>query len=79
MGKKDKKKKKGFGIEKTNAKTDKKLQAKQKKLLQKLGEVRNIFNFKITKIKFQFILHFRMTSRTWSSPSNPKLNQNIQN
>ncbi|CAG9811391.1 unnamed protein product [Chironomus riparius] len=38
MGKKDKKKKKGFGIEKTNAKTDKKLQAKQKKLLQKLGE-----------------------------------------
>lgn len=41
MGKKDKKKKKGFGIEKTTAKTDKKLLAKQKKLLQKLGEVRN--------------------------------------
>lgn len=46
MGKKDKKKKKGFGIEKTNAKTDKKLLAKQKKLLQKLGEVRN-FNLKL--------------------------------
>ncbi|CRK86889.1 CLUMA_CG000714, isoform A [Clunio marinus] len=38
MGKKDKKKKKGFGVEKTTAKTDKKLIAKQKKLLQKLGE-----------------------------------------
>lgn len=44
MGKKDKKKK-GFGIEKTTAKTDKKAAAKQKKLLQKLGEVcRNDFN-----------------------------------
>ena len=41
MGKKDKKKKKGFGVEKTTAKTEKKLQAKQKKMLQKLGEVRN--------------------------------------
>lgn len=40
MGKKDKNKKKGFGIEKTTVKTDKKLVAKQKKLLQKLGEVR---------------------------------------
>lgn len=40
MGKKDKKKKKGFGVEKTTAKTDKRLAAKQKKLLQKLGEVR---------------------------------------
>lgn len=39
MGKKDKKKKKGFGVEKTSAKTDKKLLAKQKKMLQKLGEV----------------------------------------
>jgi hypothetical protein len=38
MGKKDKKKK-GLGIEKTNAKTDKKLIAKQKKLIQKIGEV----------------------------------------
>lgn len=42
MGKKDKKKKKGFGVEKTTAKTDKKLAAKQKKLLAKLGEV-NLF------------------------------------
>lgn len=40
MGKKDKKKKKGFGIEKTSTKTDKKLIAKQKKMLAKLGEVR---------------------------------------
>lgn len=40
MGKKDKKKKKGFGVEKTTAKTDKKLLAKQKKMLQKLGEVK---------------------------------------
>ena len=40
MGKKDKKKKKGFGIEKTNAKNEKKLIAKQKKLIQKIGEVK---------------------------------------
>ena len=39
MGKKDKKKKKGFGVEKTVAKTEKKAAAKQKKLLLKLGEV----------------------------------------
>lgn len=43
MGKKDKKKKKGFGVEKTTAKTDKKLLAKQKKMLQKLGEVKKTF------------------------------------
>lgn len=42
MGKKDKKKKKGFGIEKTTAKTDKKLIAKQKKMLLKIGEVSKI-------------------------------------
>lgn len=41
MGKKDKNKKKGFGIEKTTAKTDKKLIAKQKKLLLKIGEVKS--------------------------------------
>lgn len=40
MGKKDKKKKKGFGVEKTNAKTEKKLAAKQKKMILKLGEVK---------------------------------------
>jgi nucleoside-triphosphatase THEP1 len=40
MGKKDKKKKKGFGVEKTTAKTEKKLAAKQKKMIQKLGEVK---------------------------------------
>lgn len=45
MGKKDKKKKKGFGIEKTTAKTDKKAAAKQKKLLQKLGEVRRELSY----------------------------------
>lgn len=39
MGKKDKNKKKGKGAEKTLVKTDKKLQTKQKKLLQKIGEV----------------------------------------
>lgn len=39
MGKKDKNKKKGKGAEKTTLKTDKKLAAKQKKLLQKIGEV----------------------------------------
>uniref|UniRef100_A0A336MIZ2 CSON002418 protein n=1 Tax=Culicoides sonorensis TaxID=179676 RepID=A0A336MIZ2_CULSO len=38
MGKKDKNKKKGHGAEKTLVKTDKKLIAKNKKLLQKLGE-----------------------------------------
>lgn len=40
MGKKDKGKKKGKGAEKTAMKTDKKLVAKQKKLLEKIGEVR---------------------------------------
>lgn len=39
MGRKDKNKKKGQGAEKTSMKTDKKLVAKQKKLLAKLGEV----------------------------------------
>jgi hypothetical protein len=77
MGKKDKKKKKGFGIEKTNAKTDKKLQAKQKKLLQKLGEVKNLQKSKNSNFNHKF-QHFRMTLRTWSSPSSPKPNQNIQ-
>ncbi|KAH8415368.1 hypothetical protein KR222_005494 [Zaprionus bogoriensis] len=38
MGKKDKNKKKGKGAEKTALKTDKKLAAKQKKMLEKLGE-----------------------------------------
>uniref|UniRef100_A0A182JPG9 Kelch domain-containing protein 4 n=1 Tax=Anopheles christyi TaxID=43041 RepID=A0A182JPG9_9DIPT len=38
MGRKDKNKKKGLGAEKTSMKTDKKLVAKQKKLLAKLGE-----------------------------------------
>ncbi|XP_011201997.2 kelch domain-containing protein 4 [Bactrocera dorsalis] len=38
MGKKDKNKKKGKGAEKTAMKTDKKLAAKQKRLLEKLGE-----------------------------------------
>lgn len=38
MGKKDKNKKKGKGAEKTTMKTDKKLAARQKKLLAKLGE-----------------------------------------
>lgn len=39
MGKKDKNKKKGKGAEKTAMKTDKKLAARQKKLIAKLGEV----------------------------------------
>ncbi|XP_055528789.1 kelch domain-containing protein 4 [Wyeomyia smithii] len=38
MGKKDKNQKKGKGAEKTAMKTDKKLAAKQKKLISKLGE-----------------------------------------
>lgn len=41
MGKKDKKKKKGLGVEKTASKTEKKALAKQKKMLQKLGEVKS--------------------------------------
>lgn len=40
MGKKANNKKKGKGAEKTAMKTDKKLQAKQKKMLEKIGEVR---------------------------------------
>lgn len=39
MGKKGKDKKKGKGAEKTTTKTDKKLLAKQKKMLAKIGEV----------------------------------------
>lgn len=38
MGKKDKNKKKGKGAEKTTLKTDKKLAARQKKMIAKLGE-----------------------------------------
>lgn len=41
MGKKDKKK--GRGIEKTAIKTEKKLSAKQKKYLAKIGEVKHDF------------------------------------
>jgi len=40
MGKKDKNKKKGKGAEKTAMKTDKKQAARQKKMLEKLGEVK---------------------------------------
>lgn len=56
MGKKDKNKKKGKGAEKTAMKTDKKLAAKQKKMLEKLGEV-SIYRapFKITLIHILFI------------------------
>lgn len=52
MGKKDKNKKKGKGAEKTSMKTDKKLLAKQKKLLEKIGEVR------ICRL-FEFVSDFR--------------------
>lgn len=45
MGKKDKIKKKGKGAEKTVQKTDKKLALKHKKMLEKIGEVRNFFIF----------------------------------
>lgn len=68
MGKKDKNKKKGLGIEKTATKTDKKLLLKQKKLLQKLGEVRiknPPVNFKNPTQVFNniFLDYFRMTLR----------------
>ena len=43
MGKKDSKKKKGFGAEKTATKTDKKFLAKQKKMLLKIGEVNSLY------------------------------------
>lgn len=39
MGKKDKNKKKGKGAEKTTMKTEKKASLKQKKMLEKMGEV----------------------------------------
>jgi hypothetical protein len=52
MGKKDKKKKKGLGIEKTASKTEKKALAKQKKLLQKIGEVSQPRVFVYKNIKF---------------------------
>lgn len=53
MGKKDKSKKKGKGAEKTNLKTEKKLATKQKKLLEKIGEVR--FCFERTIVALQTI------------------------
>lgn len=59
MGKKDKNKKKGFGIEKTTAKTDKKLIAKQKKLLLKIGEVK----FSIVNKNFILKLEFNILGR----------------
>lgn len=45
MGKKDKNRLRGAGAEKTVQKTNKKLEAKQKKMLQKLGEVRSTIYF----------------------------------
>lgn len=56
MGKKDKGKKKGKGAEKTAMKTDKKLVAKQKKLLEKIGEVRFINRTHVCR--FVYILFF---------------------
>lgn len=47
MGKKDKSKKKGKGAEKTNLKTEKKANLKQKKLLAKIGEVMEKYNFSL--------------------------------
>lgn len=61
MGKKDKGKKKGKGAEKTALKTDKKLAAKQKKLLEKIGEVRFICvlrNNSIGPSTFCYWFHF---------------------
>lgn len=43
MGKKKDKKKQGLGELKTSEKTNRKLVAKQKRMLQKLGEVRSNF------------------------------------
>lgn len=62
MGKKDKNKKKGKGAEKTNMKTDKKLAAKQKRMLEKMGEV-NIK--KETKMCLQFSRPRPISSRWW--------------
>lgn len=63
MGKKNNSKKKGKGAEKTAMKTDKKLVAKQKKMLEKIGEVRGyvvsspIFNFFRFAKRFIYHLH----------------------
>lgn len=46
MGKKDNKKKKGKGAEKTTMKTEKKASLKQKKMLAKIGEVSFMFHVK---------------------------------
>lgn len=51
MGKKDKNKKKGKGAEKTTIKTDKKLSAKQKKQLEKIGEVCHFIHLFIDFLK----------------------------
>lgn len=66
MGKKDKNKKKGKGAEKTLVKTDKKLVAKNKKLLQKLGEVKvRLKSTSLESYKFPFYSN-RRTFKTWS-------------
>lgn len=69
MGKKDKGKKKGKGAEKTAMKTDKKLVAKQKKLLEKIGEVRFTPNAQFLLFCWFISIHFlifRMISMTLS-------------
>lgn len=61
MGKKDKNKKKGHGAEKTALKTDKKLAAKQKRLLEKIGEVNIIIYCICDKKPSRFFFNFRLT------------------
>lgn len=66
MAKKDKGKKKGKGAEKTAMKTDKKLMAKQKKLLEQIGEVRfpHLNFYRSICLHYFIFLFFRMISMT---------------
>ncbi|XP_075163531.1 kelch domain-containing protein 4 [Haematobia irritans] len=67
MGKKDKNKKKGKGAEKTAMKTDKKLAAKQKKMLEKLGEA-DIAEF-VAKLESEEARLKTVTEEVCSPPS----------
>lgn len=60
MAKKDKGKKKGKGAEKTTMKTDKKLMAKQKKLLEQIGEVRFLHLNLYLSFNLFALIHFRI-------------------
>uniref|UniRef100_A0A1I8PKM2 Kelch domain-containing protein 4 n=1 Tax=Stomoxys calcitrans TaxID=35570 RepID=A0A1I8PKM2_STOCA len=70
MGKKDKNKKKGKGAEKTAMKTNKKLAAKQKKMLEKLGEA-DIAEF-VAKLESEEARLKTVTEEFCATPPSPR-------